>query len=351
MTKLFSDLCVVELASVLAGPSVGQFFEELGARVIKVENSRTKGDVTRSWKLQSENKNKATSAYFASINMGKEHVFLDLQNSDERKKLFELLAKADVVLTSYKAGDAEKFGLDYVSVKKQFPRLIYGQITGYGLNDERTGYDAIIQAESGFMSMNGAKGGQATKLPVALMDILAGHQLKEGILCALLKRERSGEGSHVHVSLIQAAVSALANQASNYLMEKHVAKPMGSEHPNIAPYGSIYTTKDGIELVLAIGTNRQFIELCELLELQQLALDRRFNSNPSRVQNRDELNTHLQEAIGEQIADRFLAACQTKRLPVGKVNKMDAVFEQKEAAELIRECGDLRAVGTVVFNT
>jgi crotonobetainyl-CoA:carnitine CoA-transferase CaiB-like acyl-CoA transferase len=177
------------------------------------------------------------------------------------------------------------------------PKLIYGQITGYGTDDNRVGYDAVIQAESGFMDLNGEKEGTPVKMPVALIDILAAHHLKEGLLLALLKREKTGEGSLVEVSLIQAALSSLANQATNWLVAKKLPTRQGSAHPNIAPYGDSFLTKDGKRILLAVGSDRQFTDLVNtlgiednVLDLGNWALEIKFLTNQQRVEKRPELN-------------------------------------------------------------
>ncbi|MDX5435772.1 MAG: CoA transferase, partial [Pontibacter sp.] len=209
---IFKDMLVLELASVLAGPSVGQFFAELGAQVLKVENAATHGDVTRSWKLGSEPADTDTPAYFCAANWGKSSLALNLAEPEQLQQLYTYVKRADVVIASYKPGDAEKLKVDYKTLQDLNPRLIYGHITGYGTHDSRAGYDAVVQAESGFMYLNGEPEGPPVKMPVALMDVLTAHQLKEGLLVALLHRERTGLGQLVQVSLLQAAVSALANQ-------------------------------------------------------------------------------------------------------------------------------------------
>jgi len=178
---MFQDLKVLELASVLAGPSVGQFFAELGAEVIKVENSKTGGDVTRTWKSANEQTDDR-SAYFCSVNWGKKSIALDLTSNEGKAIIQKLAAKSDIIIASYKPGDAEKLGVEYAQLIAGNPKLIYGQITGYGSDNDRVGYDAVLQAESGFMDLNGEKNGSPTKMPVALIDVLAGHQLKEGLL-------------------------------------------------------------------------------------------------------------------------------------------------------------------------
>ena len=185
------------------------------------------------------------SAYFCSVNWGKKSLAIDLSKAEGRKIVQTLSAQTDVIITSYKPGDAEKLGVDYKTLSGLNPKLIYGQITGYGSQNDRVGYDAVIQAEAGFIDLNGEKDGPPTKMPVALMDLLAGHHLKEGLLLSLLKRERTGQGDLVEVSLLQTAISSLINQASNWLVVNKLPHRQGSAHPNIAPYGESFETADG----------------------------------------------------------------------------------------------------------
>src|SRR5882672_7963783 len=247
---IFDDLNVLELASVLAGPSVGQFFAELGAKVIKIENPKTGGDVTRTWKISGE-AGTDLSAYFCSVNWGKKSLCVDLSKPDGRDIVYKLASQADIIITSYKPGDAEKLSVDYATLSKLNAHLIYGQITGYGSQNDRVGYDAVIQAESGFIDINGEPNGPPTKMPVALVDVLAGHHMKEGLLLALLRRERTGIGELVEVSLLQSAISSLVNQASNWLVVNKLPRRQGSAHPNIAPYGDLFETADGKMILLA----------------------------------------------------------------------------------------------------
>ncbi len=330
---MFEDLFVLELASVLAGPSVGQFFAELGATVVKVENPRTGGDVTRHWRTTTE---AATaddrSAYFCACNHGKQSVALDLSTETGQTILMRLVHDADIVLASYRPGAAEPIGADPATLRSLNASLIYGHVTGYGPDDERPGYDAVIQAEAGFTYMNGPADGPPTKLPVALMDVLAAHQLKEGLLLALFRRERTGQGAYVPVSLLQAGVSGLVNQATNWLVEEHVPERMGSAHPNIAPYGTAYETADGPSVVLAVGTDRQFEALCTVLGLSDLAASPNFASNEARVENRDALERVLQVRIRQFETDSLLEDLRAENIPCGIVRDMPAVFEQ-EAAE------------------
>ena len=335
---MLDDLLVLELASVLAGPSVGQFFAELGAAVIKVENPRTKGDVTRRWRaprVDDAEESDDRSAYFCCCNSGKQSIAINLSTEAGQDVLHELAGESDVVLASYRPGSAEALGADYETLSAVNPELIYGHVTGYGPDRARAGYDAVIQAESGFMHMNGAADGPPTKLPVALMDVLAAHQLKEGLLVALLSRERDGDGAYVPVSLFQAAVSGLVNQATNWLVAGHSPQRMGSAHPNIAPYGTPYTTADQRSIVLAVGTDRQYAALCEILGRPDLANDPRFATNADRVEHRDALTQILNAQIGRFEAEDFLTALHEHNVPAGKVRDVPAVFDQPTAQAMV----------------
>jgi len=344
---MLQNLTVIELSSVLAGPSVGQFFAELGADVIKVENLKTFGDVTRTWKSAGEQTDDR-SAYFCCVNWGKRSVALDLSSSEGKKIVKDLVATADIVLASYKKGDAEKFEVDYTTLSKINPAIIYGQITGYGDGNGRVGYDAIIQAESGFMFMNGEPGGASLKMPVALVDILAGHQLKEGLLLAMLEKTKSGKGKLVSISLIQSAVASLANQASNFLIAKKIPQKHGSSHPNIAPYGDVFKTKDEQEILVAVGSDRQFHDLCNALDLTSLRRDQRFDTNQLRVHNREVLNHILTKAFAKFLCRDILPALHAQKVPAGVIQNMQEALNVPEVEELFLEQDGLKGLRTFV---
>ena len=336
-TSLFSNLRVLELASVLAAPAVGMFFAELGATVIKVENARTGGDVTRSWKSNREAPDAAVSAYYASVNWGKQTHLLDLSLPSVQEWIYEIALGADVILANFKPSSAEKLGMDYKVFQRLNPRVIYANLTGFGEDEDRAAFDVVLQAESGFMFMNGQADAPPTKMPVALIDVLASHQLKEGILCALLRRQQSGEGSYVSVSLLDSALASLANQATNYLMAGLVPQRVGSLHPNIAPYGEIFTTSDGEQLVLAIGNDKQFRTLCEALGVPLLADDVRFTTNVLRVEHRPALTEALQRAFATCSAATVLPFCHSHYVPIGQIRNMAQVFELAKAQSLVLE--------------
>lgn len=343
-----AGLRVLELASILAGPVTGQFLAELGADVVKVENPATGGDPTRGWRLAGEPAGATVSAYFSCANWGKRSIALDVASADGRRIARRLAERADVVLASYKPGDDRKLGLDPDSLRAANPRLIYGQISAYGRHDRRPGFDAIIQAESGFTYLNGEPDGPPVKMPVALVDLLAAHQLKEAILLALLERERHGRGNLVHVSLLDAAIASLANQASNYLVAGMVPRRLGSEHPNIVPYGAIYRLSDGRDLVVAAGTERQWRGMADAVALPELADDPRFADNAARVMHRGLLQERLQDAFSSLDSETAARRLGAAGVPIGFVNDMRQVFDQPEAASTLITANALRGVRTFV---
>lgn len=330
------DLIIVEIASVLAGPSVGMFFAELGASVIKIEPKLIGGDVTRSWKLPNESKNSNVSAYFSSVNYHKSYHFLDFNNQDDYQKTIDFIKSADILITNFKKGDDKKFNLDYLTIKKLNAQLIYGAISGFGSDSDRVAYDLILQAETGFMSMNGTPESGPVKMPVALIDILAGHQLKEGILIALLNRLSKG-GALVSVSLFDTAIASLANQASNFLMTDHVAERIGSLHPNIAPYGEVFLTLDGAKITFAIGSDKQFTSFMNYLELQMLTSDSKFKNNARRVANRNILADLISSKIKFLMLNNILRYCHKYYIPAAEIKNIKQVFETSIARDMVLE--------------
>lgn len=348
LLTLPEPILVVELASVLAGPAVGQFLAELGARVLKIENPRTGGDVTRGWLLDGESADRP-SAYFASCNRGKESVALDLSTADARAALHRILGRADVVLTSYLPGQAERLGTDGATLRRINPRLVVASVSGYGPTVDRAGYDAVLQAETGFLHMNGQPDGPGTKMPVALVDLLAAHQLKQAILLALWRRSVTGQGAQVDVSLHDAALSSLANQGTNWLAAGHDPGRMGSEHPNIVPYGLVVTGRDGRSLLLAVGTDAQFSSLCRLIDRPEWADDGRFRTNTARVRHRAVLGELLRERIAGIDAGPLGRALDDARVPAGRVRTVAEALEDVQAARLILRGPGVPGIRQAVF--
>lgn len=332
---MLSHLKVIELASVLAGPDVGMFFAELGAKVIKIENKVNGGDVTRKWKLPNENNQSSISAYFSSVNYNKEYRFLNLKDIADKQEVLNLIKTSDIVIANFKPGDDIKLGMDFESLKEINPKLIYGEINGYGKESKRAAYDVVLQAETGYMSMNGSSSSGPIKMPIALIDVLAAHQLKEGLLLALLNKTTSGKGALVEVSLYDTALASLKNQATNWLMNNFIPQRIGSLHPNIAPYGETFETKDNRFLVLAIGNDKHFKKLLSIIGANHLTNDNRFNTNQLRVTNRDALDKELQPIFKANNADHLMHQFLSENIPVGIVNNIKEVFENENAKKLI----------------
>jgi crotonobetainyl-CoA:carnitine CoA-transferase CaiB-like acyl-CoA transferase len=332
---MLKDLVVIDASTVLAGPSVATFFAELGAKVIKVEHPNNH-DTTRNWKLPSENKNSAISAYFSSINYLKEYAQLDLKNVEDHASFMKLIESADILISNFKSGNDVKLNITDQQLFAANPKLIIGKISGYGEDDDRVAYDLILQAESGFMSMNGTPESGPVKMPVALIDVLSAHHLKEGLLLALYERQQTGKGKSINVSLYDAAISSLTNQASNYLMSGHIPQRIGSSHPNISPYGELFTTVDDVTITFAIGSNIHFRKLCEVLDLNILTSDDRYSENQQRVINRKELQREIQEKVSTRSSLVLLQKLEELHVPAGKVKNLKEVFEDEAAKKLVR---------------
>ncbi|MBU6340820.1 MAG: CoA transferase [Bacteroidetes bacterium] len=348
--QIFKGLKVVEFASVLAGPAVGMFLAELGATVVKIENKTTGGDVTRSWKLPSEDPESPISAYFCSVNWGKKHVFLDLTEPEDLKTAMGFALEADVLISNFKPAFSEKYGLDAPVLHQKNPGLIYAQLYAFSdPHDERPAFDVVLQAEAGFMYMNGEPDRPPVKMPVALIDILAAHQLKEGILLALYQRSTSGCGALVETSLFESALASLANQAGNWLMAGHIPQRMGAQHPNIAPYGDMFVCADGKQILLATGTEKQFRVLCQILDLENLPEDKDYQNNTARVAHRHALNQRLQEKIGIWKQADLLEKLHQNAVPAAQIRNMQEVFELPAAQDMILREGETQRVKTRAF--
>jgi crotonobetainyl-CoA:carnitine CoA-transferase CaiB-like acyl-CoA transferase len=269
------------------------------------------------------------------VNWGKEIQLMDLSQTENQRWLHEKIHETDIVLANFRPDSARRLGLDYATLQAFNPRLVYGEITGYGEDDPRPAFDMVLQAEAGFLYMTGEQGGTPAKLPVALIDLLAAHQLKEGILLALLQRAQTGQGSRVSVSLFDAALASLANQATNWLVAGKIPQRMGSLHPNIAPYGEILVTKEGGQIVLAVGNDRQFQNLCKVLGLEALAHDPAYSDNGQRVIHRSALYAQLQAQAARFEREDLLQNLHAHAVPAGAVRDLQEVFSLPQAQDLI----------------
>jgi crotonobetainyl-CoA:carnitine CoA-transferase CaiB-like acyl-CoA transferase len=339
-------LKVLELAGVLAGPAAGMFLAELGADVTKIENPSTGGDVTRGWRLPEEPPETDVTAYFSAANWGKRSLAVDLRDPEGLALVRELARQSDVVLASYRPGQAEELGVDADTLLADNERLIYAEVTAYGAEDDRPGYDALLQAITGFMSINGEPGSRPLKMPVALMDLLAAHQLKEGVLLALLIRERTGRGRHLATSLIRSGLASLANQGTGWLATGKVPIALGSGHPSIVPYGEVWECAEGEPIVLAVGTDRQFHRLCEAMGDPRLATDPRFATNADRVVHRDALRTEMAPRLARLSRAEILSTLQRMAVPAGPVLDVGEALSGSDAAPLL-----LRSHGRIGLRT
>jgi crotonobetainyl-CoA:carnitine CoA-transferase CaiB-like acyl-CoA transferase len=336
-------LRILDFSRVLAGPLATMTLADLGAEVVKVERPGT-GDDTRSWGPPHDAEGEAT--YFQAVNRNKRSVVLDLADSGDLAEARRLALGSDVLVENFRPGVMTKLGLDYESLAAENPELVYCSITGFGgsgAGAELPGYDLLVQALGGLMSITGEPQGEPLKVGVALVDVIAGLYAAVGILAALEHRRESGEGQLVEVDLLSALLAGLVNQSSAYTVAGVVPGRMGNRHPSIAPY-ELLRCKEG-ELILAVGNDRQFRELCEVLGEPALADDERFATNPARVANRDELKPLLERALAGRPAAEWVGLLSTRRVPAGVVNDIAAAFEFAERigldpiAEIPREGG------------
>lgn len=333
--KPLDHLRVIDMSRILAGPWCGQTFADLGAEVIKIERPGT-GDDTRGWgppfMSDAEGNETDTAAYFLSANRGKKSVTVDITKPEGQDIIRRLVAESDVLLENYKVGGLKKYGLDYESLSKVNPGLVYCSITGFGQTgpySPRAGYDFLIQAMGGLMSVTGEAearpGGGPQKIGVALSDILTGLYTVIGALSALAYREKTGRGQHVDMALLDVTVASMANQAMNYLIAGNVPTTMGNAHPNIVPYEA-YKAADHY-IILAVGNDAQFRRFCEVAGQLDLADNDRYATNRSRVENREELGPILNEIIAARPRAFWLEELEKVGVPCGPINNLEQVFD------------------------
>jgi crotonobetainyl-CoA:carnitine CoA-transferase CaiB-like acyl-CoA transferase len=335
MTKPLDHIRVLDMSRILAGPWAGQTFADLGAEVIKIERPGT-GDDTRGWGPpfvpDRDGVETDEAAYFMSANRGKKSVTVDITKPEGQDLLRRLAEKSDVLLENYKVGGLAKYGLDYESLRKVNPRLVYCSITGFGQTgpySSRAGYDFLIQAMGGLMSVTGERedlpGGGPQKIGVALSDILTGLYTTIAALSALAYRDKTGKGQHVDMALLDVTIAAMANQAMNYLVSDKAPTMMGNAHPNIVPYEAYKTADDYI--ILAVGNDGQYRRFCEAAGRADLADDPRFATNRGRVENRGILGPMLNEIIAARPRAFWLQALEEVGVPCGPINNLEQIFD------------------------
>jgi crotonobetainyl-CoA:carnitine CoA-transferase CaiB-like acyl-CoA transferase len=333
-----AGLRVLDLSRVLAGPWASQLLGDLGADVIKVEKPGTNGkggDDTRGWGPpwlgDGEGKPTTDAAYFLCTNRNKRSLTVDITRPEGQAIVRELAARSDVVLENFKVGGLKAYGLDYASLSVINPRLIYCSITGFGQDGPyaaRAGYDFLIQGMGGLMSVTGRAEGEdgagPQKVGVALTDILTGLYAGNAILAALVHREKSGEGQHIDLALLDVQVACLANQAMNYLVSGKAPRRMGNGHPNIVPYQD-FPTADG-DMILAIGNDGQFARFCEIAGRAEWSSDERFATNSERVRHRAELIPLLRQTTVMKTTAQWIALLESAAVPCGPINDLAGVF-------------------------
>lgn len=338
MQPLLSNLKVLDLSRILAGPWASQILADLGADVIKVERPG-QGDDTRTWGppfLKDEDgQDTRDGAYFIATNRGKRSITLDLQTPEGQALVKDLCRDADVVLENYKVGTLARMGLDYESLSKINPRLVYCSVTGFGQTGPRAAepaYDFLIQAMGGLMSVTGERddrpGGGPQKVGVPIVDLTTGVYAALGIVAALLRRAQTGKGEYIDVAMLDVQVGLLANQAMNFLLGNKVPRRTGTAHPNIQPQRT-FACADG-DIVIVVGNDGQFATLCDMLGKPELAQDPRYITNSQRVRNQDTLDPVLDAIFASQPRAHWLAALKKAGVPAGSINTVPEVFEDPQ---------------------
>lgn len=331
-------LRVLDLSRVLAGPLAGQHLADMGAEVIKIERPGS-GDDTRGWgppyAVAPTADDPGLSAYFMCANRGKKSLAVDLGDERGQEIVRALARSADVIIENFKVGGLTKYGLDYASVREHNPGVVYCSITGFGQAGPyapRAGYDFLVQGMGGLMSVTGAPdetpGGEPMKVGVAISDQMTGMNALAGILAALVRRARTGEGEHIDVALLDSTVAALVNQAASYLATGAVPGRLGNAHPTVVPYQA-FATADG-HVILAVGNDGQFARFCEVAGLSSLADDDRFRTNAGRIVNRAALIPEIAAAFATRSSADWIAQLTAANVPCGPINTIDAVFDDPQ---------------------
>jgi crotonobetainyl-CoA:carnitine CoA-transferase CaiB-like acyl-CoA transferase len=322
-------LLVADLSRVLAGPYCSMLLADLGAKVIKVEGPA--GDDTRTWMPPVRD---GVSTYYLSIGRNKKSVVLDFRDPEDRELAVELVRRADVAIENFRPGGLRRYGLDFETVAPLNPKLIYLSISGFGAAEGAwlPGYDLIVQAVSGLMSLTGEPDGPAFRAGISVFDVMAGLHGLIGVLAALHQRSETGRGQHVEVNLLSSAMSGLVNQTGAYTTAGVVPMRMGNAHPSLFPYETMPTADR--DMIIAAGNDRQFRSLCEVLGIAEVADDPRFRTNADRTRNREELRPHLLEGLRRWPADELFVALNKAGVPCGPINTIGEGVELAESLGL-----------------
>ena len=334
MPAPLTDIRILDLSRILAGPWCSQIFADLGAEVIKIERPG-KGDDTRGWGppfiRDRDGRETADAAYFQCANRAKKSVTVDIAKAEGQALIRELAERCDVLLENFKVGDLDRYGLGYAQIRAINPRIVYCSITGFGQDGpyrDRAGYDFMIQGMGGIMSVTGERdglpGGGPQKVGVAIADLMTGMYSAVAVMAALWERNASGSGQHIDMALLDTQIAWLANQNLNYLVSGEVPQRLGNAHPNITPY-DVCRTRDG-DVIVAIGNDAQYARYCRVAGLETLIDDPRFADNPRRVANRDALRALLEPAMLGRTTAEWIRLLEPLGVPCGPINRLDQVF-------------------------
>jgi crotonobetainyl-CoA:carnitine CoA-transferase CaiB-like acyl-CoA transferase len=333
MPKPLAGLRVLELARILAGPWAGQILADLGADVVKVER-RGAGDDTRGWGppfVEGKDGKPIGSAYFHGANRGKRSIEIDFDSEDGRRIVRKLAARSDVLIENFKVGGLAKFGLDYKSLAPENPRLIYCSVTGFGQDGpyaKRAGYDLMAQGMAGIMDLTGTAEGEPTRIGIPVSDIFTGCYSVIGILAALSAREKTGKGAYVDSALVDSTIGVLSNQALNYLVSGKVPTRIGNAHANIVPY-QVFPVADG-HIIIATGNDAQYVKLCNVLGVPELADNPAYKDNTGRLNHRAELVGKITAITSRMKRDELLGNLEAVQVPAGPINNLEQVFNDPQ---------------------
>ena len=351
MNGPLKDLLVVDLTRVLVGPYCTMILSDLGARVIKIEAPEV-GDDSRKFGPFV----KDYSAYFMSLNRGKESIALNLKNIDDKKIFEKILAKADILVENFKPGTLEKWGFGWKQVSKKYPKLIYASASGFGQTGplkELPAYDMVVQGMGGLMSVTGQPNSEPTRVGTSIGDITAGLFTAIGINAALYDRQKTGKGMYIDVSMLDCQIAILENAIARYLSKNEIPKPMGSRHPSIAPFEA-FKTKDSY-IIIAAGNDKLFENLCNALDLKDLIMDEKYKSNSSRSENMNELKKILEQKLINKTTNEWVKNLESLKIPCGPIFNIKEAVEnpQVEARNMIvkayhKVIGDFKLAGNPI---
>ena len=351
MNGPLKDLLVVDLTRVLVGPYCTMILSDLGARVIKIEAPEI-GDDSRKFGPFIKN----YSAYFMSLNRGKESIALNLKNEDDKKIFEKILAKADILVENFKPGTLEKWGFGWKQVSKKYPKLIYASASGFGQTGplkELPAYDMVVQGMGGLMSVTGQPNSEPTRVGTSIGDITAGLFTAIGINAALYDRQKTGKGMYIDVSMLDCQIAILENAIARYLSKNEIPKPMGSRHPSIAPFEA-FKTKDSY-IIIAAGNDKLFENLCNALDLKDLIMDEKYKSNSLRSENMNELKKILEQKLINKTTNEWVKNLESLKIPCGPIFNIKEAVEnpQVEARNMIvkayhKVIGDFKLAGNPI---